>query len=214
MISAVPVSESEFTMEFHEKLQELRKQNKLTQEQLAQILHVSRTAVSKWESGRGYPNIDSLKAIAKLYSVTVDELLSGEELLTIAEKDYAQKETSLCDRVFGLLDLSAVMLLFLPLLAQRSDGAIQEVSLWMLNDTARLLRIGYWSVVLSLCLLGVLTLTLQNCRNTFWVNYKRKLSLLLNVAGVLLFTVSLQPYAATFLFLFLIIKVFLLMKKR
>lgn len=214
MISAVPVSESEFTMEFHEKLQELRKQNKLTQEQLAQILHVSRTAVSKWESGRGYPNIDSLKAIAKLYSVTVDELLSGEELLTIAEKDYAQKETSLCDRVFGLLDLSAVMLLFLPLLAQRSDGAIQEVSLWMLNDTARLLRIGYWSVVLSLCLLGVLTLTLQSCRNTFWVNYKRKLSLLLNVAGVLLFTVSLQPYAATFLFLFLIIKVFLLMKKR
>lgn len=214
MISAVPVSESEFTMEFHEKLQELRKQNKLTQEQLAQILHVSRTAVSKWESGRGYPNIDSLKAIAKLYSVTVDELLSGEELLTIAEKDYAQKETSLCDRVFGLLDLSAVMLLFLPLLAQRSDGAIQEVSLWMLNDTARLLRIGYWSVVLSLCFLGVLTLTLQNCRNTFWVNYKRKLSLLLNVAGVLLFTVSLQPYAATFLFLFLIIKVFLLMKKR
>lgn len=214
MISAVLVSESEFTMEFHEKLQELRKQNKLTQEQLAQILHVSRTAVSKWESGRGYPNIDSLKAIAKLYSVTVDELLSGEELLTIAEKDYAQKETSLCDRVFGLLDLSAVMLLFLPLLAQRSDGAIQEVSLWMLNDTARLLRIGYWSVVLSLCFLGVLTLTLQNCRNTFWVNYKRKLSLLLNVAGVLLFTVSLQPYAATFLFLFLIIKVFLLMKKR
>lgn len=214
MISAVPVSESEFNMEFHEKLQELRKQNKLTQEQLAQILHVSRTAVSKWESGRGYPNIDSLKAIAKLYSVTVDELLSSEELLTIAEKDYAQKETSLCDRVFGLLDLSAVMLLFLPLLAQRSDGAIQEVSLWMLNDTARLLRIGYWSMVLSLCFLGVLTLTLQNCRNAFWLNYKRKLSLLLNVAGVLLFTVSLQPYAATFLFLFLIIKVFLLMKKR
>ena len=46
-------------MEFHEKLQALRKQRGLTQEELAQLLFVSRTAVSKWESGRGYPSIDS-----------------------------------------------------------------------------------------------------------------------------------------------------------
>ena len=48
-------------MEFNEKLQELRKGKGLTQEELAQAIFVSRTAVSKWESGRGYPNIDSLK---------------------------------------------------------------------------------------------------------------------------------------------------------
>ena len=47
-------------MEFHEKLQELRKQKNLTQEELSEILFVSRTAISKWESGRGYPSIDSL----------------------------------------------------------------------------------------------------------------------------------------------------------
>ena len=47
-------------MEFNEKLQELRKGKGLTQEELAQAIFVSRTAVSKWESGRGYPNIDSL----------------------------------------------------------------------------------------------------------------------------------------------------------
>lgn len=52
-------------MEFHEKLQELRKQKNLTQEELSEILFVSRTAISKWESGRGYPSIDSLKAIAE-----------------------------------------------------------------------------------------------------------------------------------------------------
>ncbi len=51
-------------MEFHEKLQELRKQRGMTQEELATALYVSRTAVSKWESGRGYPSIDSLKAIS------------------------------------------------------------------------------------------------------------------------------------------------------
>ena len=74
-------------MEFHEKLQELRKQKGMTQEELATALFVSRTAVSKWESGRGYPNIDSLKAIAAYFEVTVDALLSGEEWLTVAAKE-------------------------------------------------------------------------------------------------------------------------------
>jgi len=56
-------------MDFNEKLQQLRKQNNMTQEQLAEQLYVSRTAISKWESGKGYPNIDSLKSISKLFSV-------------------------------------------------------------------------------------------------------------------------------------------------
>lgn len=54
-------------MELNEKLQELRKQKGLTQEELAERLYVSRTAVSKWESGRGYPNIESLKAVASFF---------------------------------------------------------------------------------------------------------------------------------------------------
>ena len=52
-------------MEFNEKLQELRKAKGLTQEELAEKLFVSRTAISKWESGRGYPSIDSLKEISR-----------------------------------------------------------------------------------------------------------------------------------------------------
>ena len=73
-------------MEFNEKLQELRKQTGLTQEAVAEALFVSRTAVSKWESGKGYPNIDSLKAIAAFYGVTVDALLAGDELLSLAQE--------------------------------------------------------------------------------------------------------------------------------
>lgn len=86
-------------MEFNEKLQELRKNKGLTQEELAEALYVSRTAISKWESGRGYPNIDSLKEISKFFSVTIDELLSGEKLLSIAEKENKanlQRMCSLC----------------------------------------------------------------------------------------------------------------------
>ena len=73
-------------MEFSEKLQKLRKSRNLTQEQLAEQLFVSRTAISKWESDRGYPNIDSLKAISEFFSVSIDELLSREELIEVCEK--------------------------------------------------------------------------------------------------------------------------------
>jgi transcriptional regulator with XRE-family HTH domain len=54
-------------MEFGEKLQELRKNKDMTQEELAEALYVSRTAISKWESGRGYPSIDSLKEISRFF---------------------------------------------------------------------------------------------------------------------------------------------------
>lgn len=63
-------------MEFGEKLQELRKGRGLTQEELAESLFVSRTAISKWESGRGYPNIESLKEISKFFSVSIDDLFT------------------------------------------------------------------------------------------------------------------------------------------
>ena len=78
-------------MEFNEKLQNLRKKRNVTQEELAKALFVSRTAVSKWESGRGYPNIDSLKAIAKFFDLSLDELLSNDQLLTIAQEDVKRK---------------------------------------------------------------------------------------------------------------------------
>ena len=64
-------------MEFNEKLRELRKQKGLTQEELAEAIYVSRTAISKWESGRGYPNIDSLKAIARVFSLSIVVIFGG-----------------------------------------------------------------------------------------------------------------------------------------
>ena len=74
-------------MEFNEKLQELRKNKGLTQEQLAEALFVSRTAISKWESGRGYPNLDSLKEISRYFSVTIDDLICSEEIIIAAEDE-------------------------------------------------------------------------------------------------------------------------------
>ena len=199
-------------MEFNEKLQELRKQKELTQEELAEILFVSRTAISKWESGRGYPNIDSLKAIAKFFGVTIDELLSGDDLLTIAEEDTMQREKRFRDLVFGLLDCSIAMFFFLPFFGQKADAMIQEVSLLFLTEIAPYLRIAYFVVVIGMIGSGIFTLALQNCYRAFWVKNKSKISLVFNAVGALLFIIGMQPYAAAFLVIFLVIKMFMLVK--
>ena len=200
-------------MEFHEKLQELRKQKEMTQEELAEVLYVSRTAISKWESGRGYPNIDSLKAIARFFDITIDELLSGNELLCIAEKETDCKQQHFRDLVFGLLDIGTALLLFLPFFAQKANADIQGVSLLALTTVEFYLKIVYFLCVGLIVVFGILTLALQNCQKSFWLNNKNRISLLFNTITAFVFIISLQPYPATFLFVFLIIKVFILIKK-
>jgi len=200
-------------MEFNEKLQELRKQKGLTQEELAEQLYVSRTAISKWESGRGYPNIESLKAIAKFFSVTVDELLSSGEVLTIAEENQKQTEKRFRDLAFGLLDLCMSLLLFLPFFAEKADGIIQSVSLIALDGVQPYLKIAYFAVVISMIVMGILTLALQNCQWVAWVKSKTTISLALGTISVLVFIISSQPYAAVFAFALLAIKALLLIKR-
>jgi transcriptional regulator with XRE-family HTH domain len=67
-------------MNFCEKLQMIRKSNNLSQEQLAEKLNVSRQAVSKWESGQGYPEIDKLIHLSNIFEISLDELLKKETI--------------------------------------------------------------------------------------------------------------------------------------
>lgn len=199
-------------MEFGEKLQELRKGRGLTQEELAESLFVSRTAISKWESGRGYPSIDSLREISRFFSVTIDELLSSDEVITIAKEESRQKEGHLRDLVFGLIDCSVLLLFVLPFFGQTEEGVVRGVSLLSLSEISSWLRAIYFSVVFAAVLWGVLTLAMQSCRVSVWLQLKNKISIFLNGAGVLLFIIGTQPYAAVFLFAFLIIKALMLIK--
>lgn len=200
-------------MEFGKKLQQLRKEKDLTQEALASRLYVSRTAISKWESGRGYPSIDSLRAIAQCFSVTVDELLSPDELLTVAKEDQRQTERHFRDMVFGLLDVCMALLLFLPLFAVKTGDVIREASLLYLDGAARYLKIAYFVIVLGSVIWGIATLTLQSCEAPLWIKSKTKISLALGVSSVLLFMISLQPYAAVLAFSLLAFKALMLIKR-
>ena len=201
-------------MEFNEKLQKLRKQSGLTQEELAEALFVSRTAISKWESGRGYPNIESLKAVSKYFSVTVDELLSSDEILSIAEEDNRKKETEIRNTIFSLLDISMALFFFLPLFGQQTEKTVYAVSLSSLTQIHPYLKAAYFISITVIIIWGILTLILKNLSKPFFIQNREKISLILNSASTLLFIGSTQPYAAALTFVFMLIKIFMLIRKQ
>lgn len=72
-------------MAISDKIQELRKQNGMSQEQLAEKMGVSRQAVSKWESGICAPDIEKIIALSGLFGVSIDYLIKGEEAEALKE---------------------------------------------------------------------------------------------------------------------------------
>lgn len=78
-------------MTFHEKLKSLRIKNGYSQEQLAEMLNVSRQAITKWESGKGMPDISNIKAVAEIFDVTLDSLLNDIEEIKTTDEHFCWK---------------------------------------------------------------------------------------------------------------------------
>ena len=199
-------------MEFHEKLQELRKSRGLTQEELAEELYVSRTAISKWESGRGYPSIDSLKEISNYFSVTIDELLSSEKMLSLAEKENKANLRSMCDLLFGLLDVCSFILIFLPLYPNRVNEFVYSVNLFAYTQVTSLNRLFYWIIFISLVVAGVIKLLLTKLGMERFNRIMTGLSMVISVLAILLLAMTRESYAVVVAFLLLVIKGCLLFK--
>ncbi len=91
-------------MEFSEKLKELRNTKGISQARLADDIHISRSAVAKWENGLGLPNDESLKMLADYFGVTVDELIrdkADEEILVSKNKTIDQQKKALIGFALG-----------------------------------------------------------------------------------------------------------------
>jgi transcriptional regulator with XRE-family HTH domain len=193
-------------MEFHEKLQELRKNRGLTQEELAEALYVSRTAISKWESGRGYPSIDSLKEISNYFSVTIDDLLSSEKLLSIAEKENQANVRSMCNFLLGILDICAFVLILLPLYPNMANDFVYSVNLLAYTQTTMLNRLLYWIMFSSLVVTGLVKLFLTR----FGIERSNKIvtgvSMVLSILNVLFLAMTRETYAVIGVFLLLVLK--------
>ena len=193
-------------MEFSEKLQTLRKQKGLTQEELAQELFVSRTAISKWESGKGYPSIDSLKEISKYFSVTIDELLSSEELITAAQDDNRKNIADLLDLLTGCTDIMALTLLLLPLYPEKLSGTFTAVSLLRYTQIALPFACVCWGLMILLITVGSVKVLMHYRHIEKGCSAVTVASFVLSIIAVLFLTAARLPYAVTVVFLLLIVK--------
>ena len=199
-------------MEFGEKIQKLRNENKWTQEHLAEKLYVSRTAVSKWESGKGYPNIDSLKDIAKLFNKTIDELLSSEEIIDIAKKENTSNIKRTNNLIYGLLDIISVLFIFLPLYAQKAENFVYSVSLISTNDISYIIKILYIIILSVLSIIGIAELILNFIDNKKIQRIVNIISLIFESISILFFAMSRQTYLTAIIFIILVIKITVIIK--
>lgn len=201
-------------MEFREKLQQLRKDRGLTQEELTDLLYVSRTAVSKWESGRGYPNIDSLKEISKFFSVTIDELLSGERLLSIAEEDKKSGMKNLCSLLFGIVDLFSLMLVVLPLYPDNTADFVYSVTLFNYTQCTKLNLIILWSICVLLVAIGIINVILSANKSVRGTNIVLIASIAINSFAIVFLALSAETYAVVVAFSLLFIKGIIFLKDK
>lgn len=201
-------------MDFNEKLQKLRTAQNMTQEELAEKLYVSRAAISKWESGRGYPNIDSLKAIAKFFNVTIDELICGEEMISLAEEDIKDKNKRYTELICGILDCLMVLVLFIPLFGEQQAGKIASVSLLSLTGVSLWQKTAFLAVVILTVLNGFSAVLINNFDKPAWNRFTLVNGMALSIICTLLFIAARQPYAGILFLSMLIIKGFLLIKTK
>ncbi len=201
-------------MEFNEKLQKLRKEAQLTQDALAQRLFVSRAAVSKWESGRGYPNIESLKSISKLFNISIDDLLSGEQLIMIAEEDKRKNLSALRGILYGLLDIMIFLFLFIPLFGQKNGDMIESVSMIHLKMPEIYMRIAYFGIIGLNTLYGLVEILLKDFQNRVWEAHASIISIIITIITTVIFIVSQQPYIAFFMLWILIFKGIIYVKRQ
>ncbi len=200
-------------MEFNEKLQELRKARSLTQEDLAEALYVSRTAISKWESGRGYPNIDSLKEISRFFSVTIDELIYPDEMITLAENDKREFVSKYVSLICCVLDVLLAILLFIPAFGNGTDSS-GTVFLFGLTGISPWVKTVFIVIISIAILNGICGVIIVGFSKPVWNRHRIVTGVVLSILAVIVFIATRQPYAGIVCFAVLVIKGFLIAKTK
>ena len=194
-------------MELSKKIKQIRNGNKLTQEQFAEKMLVSRTAVSKWENGTCYPSIDSLKYMSKIFNVSLDKLLSSEEILEIAKTENQSNISKYNGLLFCLLDIVRIIFIFLPLYSYKTNDFIYSVSLFNSNDLGVTLKIIFMLIFIIFLVLGIIELIFNYKDNNGVIT---KISLFLDVTSIFILIFTKQPYVIALMFVIFIIKIIML----
>ena len=161
------------SVEFGEKIKQLREEKGMTQQTMSEKLYVTRQAVSRWECGARYPDLLTTKKIAQILEVTIDELVSGEELKKDIEKEpvMAQPVANVVQTLLYSIAMTAYLVMsvisFLSYIPLETNGTVwsTQVSLTGIATTA-----GY---VLNL----VAEIELQHLQGIKTLHYKWMLAI-------------------------------------
>ena len=194
-------------MELSKKIKQIRNDNKLTQEQFAEKMLVSRTAVSKWENGTCYPSIDSLRYMSQIFNVSLDKLLSSEEILEIAKTENQSNISKYNSLLFCLLDIVRIIFVFLPLYSYKTNDFIYSVSLLNSNDLGSTLKIIFVLIFITFLILGITELIFNYKGNNGLIN---KISIFLDMISIFVLLFTKQPYVIALMFVIFIIKIIML----
>lgn len=200
-------------MEFGEKLQALRKGRSMTQEALAEALFVSRTAVSKWESGRGYPSIDSLREVSRFFGVSIDELIGADEVIAAASDEkraYVGRTTAL---ICGALDALLALLMIIPAFGNGA-GSTETVSLFALDGVNPWVKGAFIFAIGMTVLNGVAGMIVARLDRPVWNRHRIATGVALSVVSVAVLIAARQPYAGLVGFAFLVVKGLLLLRAK
>ncbi len=153
-----------------------------------------------------------MKEISNYFSVSIDDLLSGEKLLSIAGKENKSNMRNICDLLFGMVDVSSFMLIMLPLYPNTVDGFVYSVNLLAYAETTSFNRLIYWVLFVFLIMVGVVKILLTKHGIKKSHKMMTGLSMFLSILMVLFLAMAREAYAITLAFMLLVIKGVLLIK--
>ena len=120
-------------MNLSEKIKKLRAKNKLTQEQLAKNLQVSRSTISSWETGRSYPDLEMIIDICNCFNVSLDFLLR-EDAKMVRELNFASKQRKILITVVGVLTILLANVLISSTSFEANPKSLEISNVSMVRD--------------------------------------------------------------------------------
>ena len=142
--------------------------------------------------------------MAKTFNVSLDKLLSSEEILEIVKIENQNNISKYNGLLFCLLDIVRIIFIFLPLYSYKTNDFVYSVSLYNSNDLGLLLKIVFMLFFVLFFVLGIIELVLNYKGNNVLIN---KISLIIDVISIFVLLFTQQPYVIALMFVIFIIKI-------
>ena len=182
-------------MEVNKKIQKLRRENNLTQDQLAEKLGVSKTYIVRIENGKILPSLKDIKNIAKILDVNASDLTSFDDLIFIAESDNYNKSDRKTTLFFAILDILSISFIFMPFYVKNNSA----MTLIELKPLSSLLYMAYLGLLIVSFIVGVLEIVFSANNKKSKLKNVKLISVIVYTFSILIFALSKQSYITIFI---------------